>query len=298
MEKKGLSLKKLGWYYVVGITVALAMIGTIVILIYHFGHENQRNITSSFFSSLFTPIFFASLAVGFIAQMINGTLGMAFGVTSSIFLLNIGIPPVFASASIHLAKVFVGALSGISHWQFGNVDKKLLIKLIISSAIGAIVGAYVLSSVNGKAILPYIAIYLFLMGIFILLKSLQVIKTVKSERGIIPIAAIGGFVGAVGGGGWGPIVTSSLISFGNMPRKVVGSVSAAEFFMAVASVITFISMIGLRNWVITVGLIVGGMLASPLAAFLVRKIRPFKLMLAVGIHIVILSIRNLIVAFS
>ncbi|MFB0518000.1 MAG: sulfite exporter TauE/SafE family protein, partial [Acidobacteriota bacterium] len=152
------------------------------------------------------------IIVGFIAQIIDGALGMAYGVSSNSFLLSIGIPPAAASASVHTAEVFTTFVSGVSHWKFGNVDKKLFKKLLIPGIIGGVLGAYVLTSIPGKTIKPFIGAYLLIMGLMILLKAFKKIKEKRVETKIIPLATAGGFFDAIGGGGWGPIVTSTLMA--------------------------------------------------------------------------------------
>ena len=241
---------------------------------------------------------FTFVIVGFIAQMVDGCLGMAYGVSSTTFLLSIGISPVAASASVHTAEIFTTGVSGISHLRFGNVDKKLFKKLIIPGILGGVIGAYVLSSVPGDIIKPFVAVYLLIMGLIIFFKSLKTIKEKEIRTKLFPLGLAGGFFDAVGGGGWGPIVTSTLVARGNHPRFAIGSVNLSEFFVTVSEAATFFTVIGLVHWQIIVGLMVGGIIAAPLAAYLCKKISPKTLMIIIGLVIIILSIRTIYQAFS
>lgn len=292
------SLKRLLKFYLFGLFVILMLLTLTIVGIYYLSDQVFWNKTIDFFYSLNSSLFLIALIVGFLAQIIDGTLGMAYGVSSNTFLLSMGVPPATASASIHFAEIFTTAASGLSHWQFGNIDKKLFIKLIIPGAIGAFIGAYLLSSFDGKQLVPFIAGYLIIMGIVIILKSFKLFNFKKIQKGVVPLALFGGLLDASGGGGWGPIVTTTLIGMGNRPRKTIGSVNAAEFFIAIVASGTFTVMIGLSNWPIIVGLILGGLIASPFAAYLIHKIPPYKAMFVVGVLIIILSLRNIIFYFS
>lgn len=241
---------------------------------------------------LVEPTFWLFVLAGFVAQTIDGALGMAYGISSTSLLLSLGVSPAAASASVHIAEVFTTGASGLSHWKFGNVNKKLFKLLVLPGVVGAIVGAYFLSSFDGNLIKPYISIYLVLMGVVIISKALRKKKAKEKTRFVGPLALLGGFVDAVGGGGWGPVVTSSLIGQGRNPRYTIGSVNLAEFFIAAAGAGTFILMIGTGNWQVTVGLLLGGVLASPFAAFVCGKVNPKILMVIVGLVIIGLSLRN------
>lgn len=233
------------------------------------------------------------IIVGFIAQIIDGALGMAYGVTSTTFLLSMGIPPVAASASVHTAEVFTSGVSGLAHLKFGNVDKKLFKKLLIPGIIGGILGAYILTVVPGKTIKPFIAFYLLIMGLFILRKAFKKVEQKEVKTKLVPLGVSGGFFDAIGGGGWGPIVTSTLVARGHNPRFSIGSVNLAEFFVTVAEVATFLTIIGLVHWQIIVGLIIGGVLAAPLAAYVCKRLPSRALMIMVGLLIMVLSIRTI-----
>ncbi|MGQ9585619.1 MAG: sulfite exporter TauE/SafE family protein, partial [Anaerolineae bacterium] len=192
--------------------------------------------------------FLLFVAVGFVAQIVDGALGMAYGVTSTSFLLGLGIPfitPAVASASVHASEIFTTAVSGLSHLRFGNVDRSLFKRLLIPGVIGGALGAYVLTAVPGRLIKPFVALYLMAMGLLILRRAFQKKKeSPLTTRFVLPLGIIGGFFDAIGGGGWGPIVTSTLVARGKNPRFAVGSVNLAEFFVTLAESVTFVLTIG------------------------------------------------------
>lgn len=241
---------------------------------------------------------FTFFIVGFLAQMIDGALGMAYGVSSNTFLLSLGIPPATASASVHLAEVFTTLVSGISHFKLGNVDKTLLKKLIIPGIIGGVLGAYVLIFVPGKLIKPFVAIYLLIMGIRITYKAIKRVKKYTPVKGkvLTILGMVGGFFDAIGGGGWGPIVTSTLVSNGHNPRFTIGTVNTAEFFVTIAEVVAFLTMISIMDLEVILGLILGGCLAAPLAAIICKKIPTKIMMFVVGLLVSVLSIRTILLA--
>lgn len=241
--------------------------------------------------------FWSFVLVGFIAQVIDGALGMAYGVSSTSFLLSLGVPPAAASAGVHMAEVFTTGISGISHWQLGNVKRKLFLSLIIPGVIGAITGAFLLAEVvDGDTIKPYIAAYLLLMGIVIIRKAVRKVTPTDNHGKVAPLALLGGFVDAIGGGGWGPVVNSTLISRGYDVRYSIGSVNTAEFFVALAGAGTFTFFMGLGNLPIIVGLVLGGVFAAPFAALLVKRIPARTLMIVVGLLVIGLSLRTIIKA--
>ncbi|AEE49696.1 sulfite exporter TauE/SafE family protein [Haliscomenobacter hydrossis] len=232
--------------------------------------------------------FFGYLLAGFVAQLVDGALGMAYGVSCTTLLLHLGIPPALATASVHTAEVFTTGASGLSHLYLGNVDKKLFLRLIVPGVIGAVVGAYLISEVfDGKVIKPYIAAYLLFLGIIILLKSFQTRVPTEKVRYVSLLGVTGGFLDAVGGGGWGPIVTSNIVNQGNDPRKTVGTVNTAEFFVAFFSTGVFLFFVGVESWQVVAGLIAGGILAAPFGAWLVHKISAKALMFLVGLIIIL-----------
>lgn len=238
--------------------------------------------------------FWKAAGVGLFAQVVDGALGMAYGITSTSFLLSVGVPPAVASASVHLAEVFTTGFSGLSHWKLGNVSRGLFRRLVIPGCLGALIGAYLLTSVDGKVIRPWISGYLLAMGLYILLKAFRKIS-ISSEPPtyVAPLALLGGFVDAVGGGGWGPVVTTSLVSSGQEPRRTIGSVNSAEFFIAMAGGVSLAVLGGLTVWTTIAGLIFGGLFAAPLAAVLTRFAPTKVLMLIVGVLIIGLSTYNL-----
>lgn len=235
------------------------------------------------------------IVVGFIAQIIDGALGMAYGVSSNSFLLGIGIPPAAASASVHMAEVVTTAISGFSHWKLGNLDTSLIKKLIIPGALGAVLGAYILTNLPGDVLKPFIAVYLLIMGVVIVTKGLKKDHTEqKVVSHISTLGVIGGFFDAIGGGGWGPIVTSTLVARGNNPRLTIGSVNFSEFFITFAQSVVFVFSLQFSEyWKIIVGLLIGGAIAAPLAALVTKRLPVRQLMLMVGILIIALSIRTL-----
>ena len=240
-----------------------------------------------------TPNIVVFIAAGFIAQIIDGALGMAYGVSSNTFLLSLGIPPAAASASVHAAEVFTSGISGLSHLRLGNVDKELFSKLLIPGVVGGAAGAYVLTTAPTSTIKPVVSAYLLLMGLLILRRSLQQTGETPARAHTVPLGLLGGFFDAIGGGGWGPIVTSTMVATGNHPRFVIGSVNMAEFFVTLCESITFILTIGLAHANIIVGLIIGGTLAAPLAAYVCKWLPTRALMRMVAALIIVLSVRTL-----
>jgi len=233
------------------------------------------------------------ILIGFFAQMVDGTLGMAYGVTSTTFLLSAGIPPAAASATAHASELFTTATSAISHLRLGNVDKALFRRLVIPGIVGGAIGAYILTEVPGNRIKPFVAGYLLLMGLVILYRAFRKAQEQKIGRTVVPLGLAGGFFDAIGGGGWGPIVTSTLVARGISPRMTVGSVNTAEFFVTVAESVVFILAIGLTYWTAILGLIIGGVIAAPIAAYLCTRIPPKPFMVLIGLLITFLSIRTL-----
>jgi hypothetical protein len=228
--------------------------------------------------------------VGFFAQTIDGALGMAYGVTVSSVLLSTGVPPAVTSASVHAAEVFTTATSGFAHWCAGNVDRRLILRLVIPGMIGGAIGAYVLSNVPGEMIRPWVSGYLLVLGFIILSKAFRPRPHhVDHPKGVGALGFFGGILDAMGGGGWGPLVTSTLLGYGAAPRTVIGSVNLTEFFVTTTISITFIATIGLSLWPIIVGLVIGGAIAAPLAALAVRYFPPRVLMAIVGCVVIGLS---------
>ncbi|MBC7616845.1 MAG: TSUP family transporter [Pedobacter sp.] len=237
---------------------------------------------------------------GFLAQMVDGALGMAYGVSATTFLLSFGVTPAAASASVHASEIFTSGVSGLMHLKFGNVRTKLFKKLLLPGIVGAIMGAYILSSLQNYSdiIRPIVSAYTLFLGIKILLKAIAKEKKTKPLKRIGPLAFVGAFLDSIGGGGWGPIVTSTLISRGGHPRYTIGSVNLTEFFVTVASSITFIMMIGLTHWQIIAGLILGGSIAAPFGALLTKRLNVKTIMILVGIIVIITSLRTIYVLIT
>jgi uncharacterized protein len=236
--------------------------------------------------------------VGFVAQMIDGALGMAYGVSSNTFLLSLGIPPAAASASVHMAEVVTTGISGFSHWRLGNVDWKLVRRLLLPGVIGGVVGAYVLTTIDGGIIKPYIAAYLLVMGGVIIYKAFTMKPRHEMDENHSPrvslLGLVGGFCDAIGGGGWGPVVTSTLVANGKHPRMTIGSVNFTEFFVTFFQSILFVIALNFGEyWRIILGLLIGGAIAAPIAAKLSQKIPIKTLMIVVGILIITLSLRTI-----
>ena len=243
--------------------------------------------------ALHSNIFWSALVVGLLAQIVDGALGMAYGVTSTTFLMASGISPAMASASVHVAEVFTTGVSGISHAKFGNVNKSLFLRLLIPGITGAVIGAYILTNIDGKAIKPYISAYLLLMGLYIISKVFRKIEATRKEpKHVAKLALLGGFVDTTGGG-WGPVVTTTLVGTGQDPRTTIGSVNFAEFFLTFGSAITFTALIGFGPWIVVAGLVTGGLFAAPFAAYLCSKFKTRSLLIMVGTLITVVSIFNL-----
>ncbi|WP_297803280.1 sulfite exporter TauE/SafE family protein [uncultured Brevundimonas sp.] len=245
--------------------------------------------------------FFIFLLVGILAQAVDGALGMAYGVISSSVLLALGVPPATASASVHAAEVFTTAASATSHVAHRNIDWRLFLPLTIAGVLGGILGAYVLSGIDGDIIKPFVILYLAVIGLWILWKAGHEFKPRKLPRWVTaPFGLIGGFLDAIGGGGWGPTVTSSMIGSGQEPRKAIGTVNTAEFFLTLAVSATFVWALVTGHWeeagalenhaAAVGGLVVGGLIAAPFAGLIVKKVPRSVLTYAVGILLVGLAI--------
>lgn len=243
--------------------------------------------------------FWLFAAVGFAAQLVDGALGMAYGVVSTTVLLSVGVSPANASASVHAAKVFTGLASGISHVFYRNVDWRLLGLLSAGGVVGGVLGAYVLTSVEGEAIKPYVVGWLALMGLVILYRAWKGTRPkVFSWRSPFPLGLTGGFFDAIGGGGWGPVVTSTLLGAGADPRKAIGTTNAAELFVAAATSAAFLASLlsghwettGLRDLLWSLGgLIAGGVVAAPIAGWMTKVLPLRALTWIVGLVVVALA---------
>ena len=240
--------------------------------------------------------------IGLAAQLVDGSLGMAYGVTSSSLLLMYGIAPAVVSASVHMAEVVTTAASGVSHLRFKNVDKQVVLRLILPGSIGAFLGACFLGSIPGNLIKPYISFFLLLLGFYVIYRFLIFKQTAATQKNIsakqlLPLGFIAGFMDSTGGGGWGPIATPVLLTSNSMePRKVIGSVDTSEFAVAVSSTLGFLITLGWSEiniqWVLA--LMIGGIIAAPIAAWLVRIIPTKLLGVLVGGIIIITNLRTLL----
>ncbi|RKN34055.1 sulfite exporter TauE/SafE family protein [Micromonospora musae] len=241
--------------------------------------------------------------VGLGAQLVDGSLGMAYGVTSTTLLLAIGTNPAAASATVHLAEIGTTLVSGASHWRFGNVDWKVVAKIGIPGAVGAFAGATFLSSLSTETAAPLMSIILLALGLYILVRFTAVglpkgnLGKPLRKRFLAPLGVVAGFVDSTGGGGWGPVGTPAILASGRLePRKTIGSIDTSEFLVAVAASVGFIIGIGSEgvNYTWVAALLIGGIIAAPIAAWLVRHIPPRVLGSAVGGIIVLTNTRTLL----
>ncbi|MEO6263673.1 MAG: sulfite exporter TauE/SafE family protein [Luteimonas sp.] len=242
--------------------------------------------------------FIEYVLIGFLAQLIDGALGMAYGITATSLLLAVGLPPMVASATVHAAECFTTGASAVSHHAFGNIDRALFKRLLLPGVLGAATGAYLLTALPGDLVKPWIAGYLVLMGVVILVKAVREFPPRRVTTHLRPLGFFGAMADALGGGGWGPMVTSTLLARGNEFRITVGSVNAVEFFVTLTASITFILTIGLGHWQVIAGLAVGGVLAAPLGAWLVRHVPIKPMMLFVGLLVIAISSRTLLKHFG
>ena len=234
------------------------------------------------------------IAVGFAAQLVDGALGMAFGVISNTLLVGVmGVPPALASQRVHVVECFTTGVSGISHLLHRNIDGRLFVRLAIPGVIGGVLGAYVLSVLfkqDADFVKPFVLLYLTAIGVYLLVRGIMYPPKIKEAKYIAPLGLVGGFLDAAGGGGWGPVVTSNLLIQGADPRKVVGTVSAAEFFLTVAVSATFIWNLGFADLAgATLGLLIGGIAAAPFGAFAAKRIPAKAMLILVGIVLTVTS---------
>lgn len=231
------------------------------------------------------------IGVGFAAQLVDGALGMAFGVISNTLLVGVlGVPPAMASQRVHLVECFTTATSGISHLLHGNIDKVLFLRLLLPGIIGGVLGAYVLSSLDAGIVKPFVLLYLAGIGIWLLVRGLLYPPKLKEAKLIAPLGFVGGFLDAAGGGGWGPVVTSNLLIQGADPRKVVGTVNSVEFFLTLTVSIAFIFHIGLADVAgATLGLLIGGVAAAPVGAWAAKHIPVKPMLVMVGVVLTLTS---------
>jgi hypothetical protein len=229
--------------------------------------------------------------IGFAAQLVDGALGMAFGVISTSAMLSMGLPPAQASAIVHTAEIFTTAGSAASHIWHRNVDWRLVLRLGVAGVLGAVLGAWILSNLDAGAVRPFIAAYLLLVGGFILFKAWRGVPARDAPAPwVAPIGFAAGFLDASGGGGWGPVATTTLVGSGHAPRTAVGSVNTTEFFVTIAAATTFFVQLGASPWRELLALVIGGLLAAPLGGWAVQRIAPRTLMIAVGCLVIALSL--------
>lgn len=232
------------------------------------------------------------VGVGFAAQLVDGALGMAFGVICNSLLVGvIGLPPAAASARVHIVECFTTATSGVSHLLHRNIDKKLFFKLLVPGVIGGLTGAYLLTNIDASVVKPYVLAYLTLIGLYLLARGIFWPPKPREAKHVAPLGLVGGFLDAAGGGGWGPVVTSNLLVQGVEPRKVIGTVNSVEFFLTIAVSAMFIAHLGLDDLAgPTLGLIIGGVAAAPLGAYAARHIPLKPMLIFVGIVLTATSV--------
>jgi len=231
------------------------------------------------------------IAVGFAAQLVDGALGMAFGVISNTLLVGVlGVPPAIASQRVHLVECFTTATSGISHLLHGNIDKRLFFSLLIPGVVGGVLGAYVLSSLDAGFVKPFVLLYLSGIGVYLLVRGIMYPPKIREAKLIAPLGLVGGFLDAAGGGGWGPVVTSNLLIQGADPRKVVGTVNTVEFFLTITVSAVFIFHLGVADVAgATLGLLIGGLLAAPIGAWAAKHFPAKQMLILVGIVLTLTS---------
>lgn len=241
-----------------------------------------------------TSVDFAELLpfilIGFAAQLVDGALGMAFGVISTTLLISIGVPPAVASSRVHTVECFTTGISGISHILHGNVDWRLFTRIMIPGVIGGILGAYVLTEIDAEVARPLVLAYLAIIGVYLLWRALRHEHRERRPKVVAPLGLVGGFLDAAGGGGWGPIVTSNLLVQGATPRKVVGTVNTAEFFVTLTISATFVAALGWEAVGAAVaGLLIGGVFAAPFGAMVAKRVPAKGLLIMVGTVLILTS---------
>jgi uncharacterized membrane protein YfcA len=284
-KAKFLTLRRFFWLIVI-------LIGAIVLFVVY------RMVSNNTIQNLLIKIdyhFWLFVLAGFVAQLIDGALGMAYGVSCSSMLIAFNVPPVISTASVHISEVFTTGISGLSHLKFKNVHRELFMKLLIPGILGAGLGAYLISEYfDGRWIKPVVSTYLMILGLLILRKAIFAMNQPKKPVvHVRRLAFAGGFLDAVGGGGWGPIVVTNLIHQGANPKRTIGSANTAEFFISLMSSAVFIYFIKISNWQPVIGIMMGGIVAAPLAALLLKIIKPKPLMIIVGFLIFLVSLYNI-----
>jgi uncharacterized protein len=234
------------------------------------------------------------IATGFAAQLVDGALGMAFGVISNTLLISLGVHPAAASASVHIIKNFTGAVAAVSHVLHRNVSWRLFVRLLIPGMIGGVLGAYVLTSIDAHLAKPIVLAYLAAIGVFLLFRGMHSTPVRKRPKIVEPIGLAGGFLDAAGGGGWGPIVTSNLLVQGGKPRMVVGTVNTSELFLALTISASFFFTIGLTAFGReALGLLIGGVAAAPFGGYVAKHVPARPMLIMVGIVLTLTSIMGI-----
>ncbi len=284
------------WLRIAGYVAIAALVSLVAVLAWRlFSGDHEVSATQLVVNTLHDPMFWSAFGVGLLAQVIDGALGMAYGITSTSFLLATGASPAMASGATHLAEVFTTGVSGVSHLKLGNVNKRLFFSLLLPGILGALIGTYILSNVDGAVLKPFINAYLLVMGLYVFSKAFRHIRAQRdiNTRRVAPLALFGGFMDTTGGGGWGPIVTTSLIGAGHDPRTTIGSVNFAEFFLTLTVAAAFFTILDATVWTLVAGLAFGGLFAAPFAAYLTRHFATKTLLILVGSLITLISAFNI-----
>jgi uncharacterized protein len=237
------------------------------------------------------------MLIGFAAQLVDGALGMAFGQISSTLLITMGVPPAATSAGVHIAETFTTGVSGISHVAHRNVDWRLFFRLVIPGVIGGVLGAYVLTQIDANTAKPFVLVYLTALGLYLFYRGVMHRHTERRPKVVEPLGLAGGFLDAAGGGGWGAIVTTNLLVQGSNPRKTIGSVNTAEFFLTITISATFLATLTFAGTSddaelllkATAGLLIGGVLAAPFGAMIAKRVNPDQLLTFVGALVTLTS---------
>ncbi|WP_420006873.1 sulfite exporter TauE/SafE family protein [Tsuneonella aeria] len=225
------------------------------------------------------------IAIGFAAQLVDGALGMAFGVIMNTLLVGVlGVPPAIASQRVHVVECFTTATSGLSHLFHRNIDFRLFLRLLVPGVIGGVMGAYLLSNIDAGAVKPFVLLYLTGIGVYLLVRGLLYPPKKREAKYVAPLGLVGGFLDAAGGGGWGPVVTSNLLVQGADPRKVVGTVNSVEFFLTLTISAAFIWHLGIADLAgPTLGLLIGGVFGAPFGAWAAKHVPAKWMLILVGI---------------
>lgn len=275
-------------------TVAVSLVAVAILFTYLFlSAEQLTSLQAMLHKDHY--LFYWMLLAGFCAELVAGSMGMGYGVICTTILLIMNVPPPVISASIHSAESFTSAAGSLSHWQLGNINKKLVKALAIPAVIGAVIGAIALTYVGehyAKLTKPFIALYAMYLGFRILRNAFKNKNGngVKKKTNIPVLGFVGGFIDSFGGGGWGPLVTGTFIKNGRTPRFVIGSSTTAKFILTVASAVTFLFTVGIQHWNIVAGLLIGGIVTAPFSAMLTSRLPVRKMFVAVGIVVIVMSL--------